>query len=879
VLVALVTQASLAAEDDPRAGAASNEAPAGRDAPQRVRFSFSEEEWLGVLQWFADAAGANLDWQELPDDKFNLTTQREYSITEAHDVINLHLLARGFTLLSRGDVLFLVKLDENLNPALIPRVTPEELDSRGRYEYCKVSFSLDWMLAETAVEELRPMLSPYGKITPFSTTNRVEAMDAAINLREVRDLLAREQSDNSQERLVEEFVLEHANATEVLEKLRQILGMEAPLGRMSRDEMRAIERQYEFRAEMIKELGDKTPGLNKENEADVYLVANERKNSILANAAPDKIAIIRQAILALDVPTDGVRLDEVTTMKVYPLNGAEAEAVAEILEELRNIGKLHPSARFTEDDDRQILFAYASLQDHLTIGSVMDQLAGSARTFKVIPLTRLKATYVAESIRTLMGGESESSGGGDWRDRWRRGRGGSSSNSGWSGFRVEPDPPNNRLFLFATDAELAQVEELLVKIGERSAIVENRSDRRIRVVDVSLASPDQTIEQLRELWPSVGDNPLRIDIPRIPAGVDPSSHGRDLPAQEKSAEDLDKEAALDRASADAVADGARAGHSDTSATGRGARLGFASLAYVQESPQVPPVTIRQGPNGELILSSDDAAALDEMEQLIRELLPEQRPYTVFRLQHASPYSVQLTLEEIFASDAVRATAPIRFVSDTNTKSIMVFGAGPRELREIEELIRFYDQPVQVHTDPQTARQPRFFEIRHAQAESVATVLKDIYRDLLSANDRALAEERRRDENGRSEVTYIPPVPTVDPTPRFKGMLSIGVFPETNSLIVSAPKFLTDEIAITINELDRPQASTVTRVVAVGGVNPAAVAQLLSPQSQPGVARPAVREERPQENGRRFERQPDEVEVARNRPNGRNRGEGQRARDE
>jgi hypothetical protein len=46
---------------------------------------------------------------------------------------------------------------------------------------------------------------------------------------------------------------------------------------------------------------------------------------------------------------------------------------------VREIGKLHPNARFSEDDDRQILFAYASIEDQLTITSVMDQLAGSSR--------------------------------------------------------------------------------------------------------------------------------------------------------------------------------------------------------------------------------------------------------------------------------------------------------------------------------------------------------------------------------------------------------------------------------------------------------------------------------------------------------------------
>jgi type II secretory pathway component GspD/PulD (secretin) len=869
------------AQSAPRGG--SDERVANPSGDATVRFSFAGEEWLGVLQWFADTARMNLDWHELPEGTLNLTTQHDYSIPEALDVINLHLLARGFTLLRRGDVLFVVKLDDDLNPALVPRVAPEDLDERGRYEYCKVSFPLDWMLAKTAVEELKPMLSAYGQITPLTATNRIEVMDAAVNLMELRELLMREQSDTSQQRLVAEFVLEHATALEVLDKLHQILGLETPLARMSEDQMETVQEQYQLRSRMLEELGERAPPM-KRMDAEVYLVANERKNSILANAAPDKIAVIRQAIESLDVPSrEGVSLGDVTTMKVYPLNGADAEAVAEILEELRDIGKLHPSSRFSEDDDRQILFAYASIQDHLTIASVMKQLSGSARTFRVIPLRNLKAAYVAESIRTLMGaaGEAEAPAG---RDRWRRRR--TNDENTWRGFRAEADPPNNRLLLFATDAELEQVEELLVKIGERSAGMGERSNDRIRVVDVSVDEADQAFDQLRALWPSFGSNPLHIDIPGYREEAADSSLPR---ASAARADELDRGAA-----AGGVETGRGAAASGTipprlrslapAATAEG--LFFASLAHLREegtesggqadgdvppddarrasgepfrAPEGPPVTIRQGLEGELILSSDDTAALDQLEYLVRELLPQRRPNTVFFLQHASPYTVQLTLEEIFANDPVRATSPINFVSDFLTKSIRVFGAGTSELREIEELIEFYDQSQE--SNPQSVRKPRFFDLEHAQAESVANVLKDIYRDLLSANDRALAQSRDEDSRNGSETTYFPGAAAAELAPRFKGMLSIGVVPESNALIVSAPAFLADEIAETIQKLDRPTPPPVTRVVAIdGGVNPALIAQhltnLVAPPSPATATDPRDRDERSEENRRGNGRQDD-----------------------
>jgi len=120
------------------------------DEQGKVQFSFVGQKWLDVLQWLALISKMSLDWQELPGDYLNLTTERSYTVPETRDLINRHLLARGYTLLSQGEVLSVVKI-EKLDPGMVPRVEPEELAERDPHEYVKVSFPLDWLLAETAV--------------------------------------------------------------------------------------------------------------------------------------------------------------------------------------------------------------------------------------------------------------------------------------------------------------------------------------------------------------------------------------------------------------------------------------------------------------------------------------------------------------------------------------------------------------------------------------------------------------------------------------------------------------------------------------------------------------------------------------------------------
>ncbi len=163
------------------------------DAEGLVAFNFKNQPWEGVLNWLADISGMSLDWQELPGDYLNLSTPRKYKVEEVRDLINRHLLARGFTLLTQDNVLSLVSI-KSLNPAMVPRIAPEDLARRSPHEYVRVCFPLDWMLAETLVEELKPMVSSNGKLTAMKGTNRLEAMDAVINLRYLQSVISEEQS-------------------------------------------------------------------------------------------------------------------------------------------------------------------------------------------------------------------------------------------------------------------------------------------------------------------------------------------------------------------------------------------------------------------------------------------------------------------------------------------------------------------------------------------------------------------------------------------------------------------------------------------------------------------------------------------------------------
>jgi hypothetical protein len=103
---------------------------------------------------------------------------------------------------------------------------------------------------------------------------------------------------------------------------------------------------------------------------------------------------------------------------------------------------------------------------------------------------------------------------------------------------------------------------------------------------------------------------------------------------------------------------------------------------------------------------------------------------------------------------------------------------------------------------------------------IAESIKEVYRDLLSEKDKAFQEGKQRGgESSRSFVIFRDEsgdMSSEQKMPKFKGLLSIGVDELSNTLIVSAPAFLFDNVCKMVHELDEAAAPTsVVEVVKLG----------------------------------------------------------------
>lgn len=872
--------APIVRSSEPTASAAADRPVLKPDAQGRMAFQFQGQKWPAVLQWLADWSGMSLDWQELPGDYLNLTTRRKYTAREARDMINRHLLARGYTMLVQGEVLSVVKLDK-IDPAMVPRAAPEELDQRDPHEFVKVSFPLDWLLATSAAKEFQPMLSPHGRLTPLTATNRLEAMDSVANLRQIARVLADEQSGEGEQHLVRKFVLRHTRATEVREQLMALLGIaskQAPRP-MTPQQMQQQMQMAQMRTQQQQKKGGAAP----KEKPQIYLVAVPRENVILANAPPDKMALIDEAIRAIDVDIDrsGAYQRNVERMNIYRLTTIDPEALVKTLEE---IGGLDYKTRLEVDKENRAIIAYASLGDHLTIRSLIQKLDGSARAFHVIQLKRLEAEYVAGTIQFMMGAKEEK------RPERRRPY---YSFFGPSRRQEEPAPKdqfsvdadivNNRLLLRANEDELRQVEDLLIKLGEIPSRTGDPST--VRLIEAPRGpETEDWLQRIRRAWQ--GPNRLEIELPE-PA---PANKETRPPKKPRSiiAPPRDATTHMQRGPrgwwrlAQWTGPVPRAHRAETeprSAAGEGASTEGRSAAEAEAGPRrptpgaAPPIKVSRAPDGRLIIRCEDPRALDRFEELIMEFPPPRKPFEIFQLKYASAWTVALNLEDYFKEEddkqddsrrrrwwyyggdgggeerqnlsRLSRRRPVKFIYDDDTNSIVVQNASASQLDTIRKLIEFYDQPEPPNS--QSVRKMQVIKLQYSRADVVAEAVKDVFMDLLSTNDKARQKNSKQDKT--VERVYFDYYETDSQgkkqmIPRFKGLLSLGVDRLSNSLVVSAPEFVMIPVVQMIEELDRSARPTSTvDVVSVGrGVNPQRLQELLSTMMQEtaGAAKRGIR---------------------------------------
>lgn len=539
-----------------------------------LRFNFSGASWGDVLQWFAEQADLSLQVDLMPAGTVNFTDPNKlYTTSEGLDLINRLLLDRGWAVVRRGRMLFLVDLEadnaEKLISEIAELVTPESFAERGNSDIVRCVFPLGAISPDQAKEELSQVIGPWGRISVLAGSRQVIVTETVGKLRVIDEVLRAATKAQSN---VIEITLKHRAAEEVLEIARPLIGLES--GSNSSDDIRLS----------VSIFGDR-----------IFATGTQSKVDLLSS-------VIEKADRAM--PGEEAAADEkviVPTLQTHPVTSAELQTVYDVLQTL--IAGT-PEARLAIDTNRGAIIAFGRPETQRTIAATIAELEGSGRDFTIIDLKRLEPAQALLTINKFFG----------------VGEGGSGN-----GPVVDGDPVTGRLWVRGTPEQIVQVKRLIDEL-ENDPLAGGLGEN-VRILPFTGSSAIDTMRQVETLWPLTGrKNRIRMITPSVPEERDSP---RDSPRSERESS---VPASENRASPAGDTSAALPGELHTLVWQNTAPLSAnpSEVGQPSSAPEEAPALetdpdytgddiIIQMTSAGLVIASRDSNALDLIEQLVNSL--------------------------------------------------------------------------------------------------------------------------------------------------------------------------------------------------------------------------------------------------------------------
>jgi type II secretory pathway component GspD/PulD (secretin) len=496
-------------------------------AEPRMAFNFRYAPWAEVLKLFAETAGLTLDLNDTPTGTFNYYDDRQFTSTEALDVLNGYLLPKGYLLVRRDRFLVCLNLDDGIPPNLVPVISPEELPHRGKNELVSVVIPLDGIKADDVAGEVEQLLGPQGTVASLDNTNSLYVQDVGANVRRVYDLLKTSAGVMRGDTAFKSIPLKHIDAADAERMVRRLFGLNpmtsisstpttpsfpgfggpfgggfgGPFGGGSpfgppgfsgfdRGGDRGSDRGSSNNSTSNNSSTRSTTQNRSPYAEKIWITADTRTNHLLVTAPPDLLRVVENAVLSLDTGTDAegnpiVDSANPMTLRVYPVTGNASQVAL-------TLSMMMPGLAITDNTSTGQLYVQATSEEHTEVAKLLQELGGSgSNSVAVITLYRLDPVAATNSIRNLF------------------------ANEGARGPSVEADASGRRLMIRGTPDQVAQVKTLLADLGETG---QNPSQTAsgggtLRTFPLQGRDPAEFLPLLRQTWSNTAPNPIRIVVP------------------------------------------------------------------------------------------------------------------------------------------------------------------------------------------------------------------------------------------------------------------------------------------------------------------------------------------------------------------------------
>ena len=770
----------------------------------RVRFSFDGVAWRDVIRWLADEGGLALQVSELPTGSFTYSDPRVFKHAEAIDRINLFLLPEGFTLVRSGQLLSVINLGDQRSmqqlDAMAELVTTDELKDRNRHEVLKCIFPLGDIDPEEAVQELSVMNL---MTTPevLGKTKQLIITDTASKLRSVQSILSAFTPDEmANGTVVESFALKHVSAEDVLLVARPHLGLAT--------------------GEMI--------GI------DVSISADVLGKNIFVTGMEDKVKLLEGLVNAVDQPEQKESSEEgESVLRSHLVTGGNVDTVYNVLQTLL-AGRTN-TIRLSMDEAANTIVAFAPEAIQQEIQGTVSQLQASEAEFAVIPLKTVDPYFVISLLDEML----------DLPDSLD-----DPETIDPDAPKIDADPGSMRLFVRAKKAELEQIKKIVEGLDSVQGV---DSGNRLRFLPLKGENAGELLDAAVKFWQ--GNNEVIRYRSLGNAGAASLERVVNDPKERKATTDQSETRPSDNKEQPKTPD---PGKVDARLNTNGSHV----LTVAQDESSA--IRLQMTPRG-LMLQSEDPAALDRFEEHLRAItgpldsMPS--PPVVFYLQYTKADDALRFLADLidggeaamegqagslvngFLSSSgsmlgsflttrdgvmtLTAGTSMSVVADTRLNRLIVQGSAS-EVEQVEAYLKIIDRSNGL-ADIKTYGQSHVIELVNIKAAEMASVIREAFAGRVVASTtgqagqpgeqpgqpRAPQKPDPREAESKSKKGAAPQKST--PARNLEPKMTIAVHEPSNSLVVTAPDQLFEEVERLVKVIDFRGEQTIEVVAPANGL--------------------------------------------------------------
>lgn len=180
-----------------RAPGSATDIAVSADGKFTIKFQYAP--WKDVIEYFARKAGYSLEDEITVTGTFNYSDTRSFTAEQVLDILNRPLLRKGFLLVKAEKMLMLFDVSQGpIPPEFVPVILPDELAKKGEFELVRVQFTVSKFLPDEVATEVRPLLGPYGTVTILPKAHQILVTELAGKLRSIQRTIANIESEDAQ---------------------------------------------------------------------------------------------------------------------------------------------------------------------------------------------------------------------------------------------------------------------------------------------------------------------------------------------------------------------------------------------------------------------------------------------------------------------------------------------------------------------------------------------------------------------------------------------------------------------------------------------------------------------------------------------------------